>query len=68
MEFIVSADCPITDIPLKQLKTKDNTLIAGIVRGRKTIVPSGDDVILPNDNVIVVVSDHKIDNITEIVL
>ncbi len=68
MEFIVSSDCPIVNIPLKELKTKNNTLIAGIVRGKKTIVPSGDDMILPGDNVIVVVSGHKIDNLTEIVL
>lgn len=67
MEFIVTADCPIVNMPLKELKTQKNTLIAGIIRGRKTIVPSGDDVILPNDNVIVVVSGNKIDNLTEIV-
>ena len=67
LEFIVSPDCPIVNIPLKELKTKDNTLIAGILRGKKTIVPSGDDVILPNDNVVVVVSGHKINDLAEIV-
>lgn len=68
MEFIVTPDCEIINKPLKELNLKPNTLIAGIVRGRKTIIPAGDDEILPNDNVIVVVAGHRIDNLTEIIL
>ena len=41
---------------LSKRKLKKNILIAGIIRGRKSIIPSGSDVILPGDKVIVVAS------------
>lgn len=51
-EFIVQDDFPYAKIPLKDLKLKKNTLFAGIIRGRKVIIPAGQDVILPNDRVV----------------
>jgi len=53
LEFKVREDFPFTGIPLKDLKLKSNTLIAGILRGRKIIIPSGSDCILPEDHVVV---------------
>lgn len=67
MEFIVSADCRIVNKPLKDLRLKPNTLIAGIARGRKAIIPSGDDVILPGDNVIIVAAGHRVNDLTDII-
>ncbi len=67
MEFIVSADCRIVNKPLKDLTLKPNTLIAGIARGRKAIIPSGDDVILPGDNVIIVAAGHIVNDLTDII-
>ena len=54
LEFIVKADFPYCNTLLKDLRLKENTLFAGIIRKRKTIIPSGDDCILAGDRVIVV--------------
>ncbi len=55
-EFKVLADFSYCNIPLKDMKLKNNILIAGIVRKRKAIIPSGNDYIMPDDRVIVVAS------------
>ena len=53
LEFRVQTDFPMTNVPLKDMRLKSGILIAGIIRNRKTIIPSGVDVILPGDRVIV---------------
>lgn len=67
LEFYIETDCDIVDIPLKSMKLKKNVLIAGIVRARKTIIPSGDDVILPGDTVIVLAAGQRINDISDII-
>lgn len=67
MEFKVSEDCSIINIPLKNLDFKSNTLICAIIRGKKTIIPSGDDLILAGDNVLIVTSGHIIGNLSDII-
>lgn len=67
LEFIVRPDCGIVNIPLKELKTKKNTLIGGIIRGRKAIIPSGDDMILPGDSVVVISEGRRLNNLSDIV-
>ena len=54
LEFNVQSDFRALHIPLKDMKLKDNILIAGIIRKRKAFVPSGDDEILVGDKVIVI--------------
>ena len=66
LEFIVRQDFKWLDIPLKELHLKPNTLLAGIIRGRKTIIPSGTDVILPGDRVIVIATGRRICSFGEI--
>ncbi len=66
LEFTVSPDFVGTDTPLKELKLKKNTLIAGIVRGRKTIIPSGADCICADDRVIVLSCEKHINNLSDI--
>lgn len=67
LEFKVASDSPVINIPLKTLKTKRNTLVAGIMRGRKTIIPSGDDMILANDRVIVIAGgEEKLRDLSDI--
>ena len=66
VEFRVNYDSVITDIQLKDLKLKKNILVAGIIRGKKTIIPGGDDVILSDDRVVVVSSDHKLSDLSDI--
>lgn len=66
LEFIVRGGFKWLDIPLKDLSLKSNTLIAGIIRGRKTIIPSGDDRILSGDHVIVIAKGHRVSTLTDI--
>ena len=54
------------DVPLKDLKTRKNLLIAAIVRGDQVIIPSGNDVIMINDRVIIVTSNHYLDDLSDI--
>ncbi len=54
LEFFISDNSPVSNIPLVELNLKDNILIACINRGGKIIMPRGSDVILPGDSVVVV--------------
>ena len=58
----------VTDIPISVLgKTlKENILIAGIIRNRKTIVPGPADSILPGDRVIVLAGGHRLSDLGDI--
>ena len=51
---------------VKELKTKKNTLVAGITRGRKTVIPSGNDMILKGDHVIVLAAGQRVNDLTDI--
>ncbi len=53
IELIVPQDSHLKNKTLKNLKFPPNALIGAIVRENQVIVPSGDDVILPGDDVIV---------------
>ena len=67
IEFIAKKDSAVLGIPLKTLNTKKNTLVAGIIRNRKTIIPSGDDVILADDRVIIIADgNEKLRDLSEI--
>ena len=65
-EFIIKKECKYTNIPLKNLPTKPNTLIACIGRDRKVIIPNGDSHIEVGDSVIVVTKGRPIDNFIDI--
>lgn len=67
LEFNVSADFSHAGKALKDIKFKQNILIAGILRNRRPIVPSGDDVILPGDKVIVIAADHRLYDLSDII-
>ena len=43
VEFIIKKECKFTNVPLKDLPTKANYLIACIGRKRKVIIPNGED-------------------------
>ena len=66
LEFRVKEDFPKLQIPFKALKTKPNILIAGIVRGKKVIVPSGEDMFRSDDKVIVIAAGQRINKLTDI--
>ncbi len=67
LEFKISDDCPIKGKPLKDLELKRNILLAGIIRKRKPFIPSGEDMILPGDMVVVLAAGQRINDITDIV-
>lgn len=66
LEFSVKSDFPQLQIPFKALKTKPNTLVAGIMRDRKTIIPSGEDMLLSGDKVVVLAANQRINTLSDI--
>lgn len=67
LEFNVSADFSHAGKALKEIKFKQNILIAGILRNRRPIVPNGDDVIMPGDKVIVIAANHRLYDLADII-
>ena len=66
LEFISAADPRLNDIPLKDLATKPSILIAGIIRGRRTIVPGGNDCIQAGDRVIILAENQRLSDLSDI--
>ena len=56
----------IFDKPLKDLKLKDNCLIACIIRGATVIIPNGSSTIEVGDNVVVVTTHKNFDDLADI--
>ena len=54
LEFYIPFETNYTNIPLKDLKTKNNMLLACIIRNNQVIIPNGNDSIQPFDTVIIV--------------
>ena len=67
LEFNVRGDFKYAGKALKEIKFKPNILIAGILRNRRPIVPSGDDVIMPGDKVIVIAANHRLYDLSDII-
>lgn len=67
LEFNVLPDFEYVNIPLKDMKFKKNILIAGIIRKRKPIIPSGSDVIMAGDKVIVVASGRQLGDLSDVI-
>lgn len=67
LEFNVSDDFGYTDIPLKDLTLKKNILVAGIIRRRKPIIPTGSDVIQSGDKVIVLAAGMILNDLSDII-
>ncbi len=66
LEFIAKNDSRLVNIPLKDLSLKSGTLIAGIIRDRKTIIPGGNDAIQQGDHVIVVAAEQHFSDLADI--
>lgn len=66
LEFNVSPDFKGMKIPLKELSLKPNILLAGIIRGRRAIIPTGSDMIMPNDKVVVIVTGQQMFDLSDI--
>ena len=66
LEFLAKRQEKFYNVPLRELKIKDNCLIACIIRGTKVITPRGDTSIRLGDNVIVVTTHKNFDDLTDI--
>ena len=66
LEFNIQADAPVIGIPLSELKTRDDVLIACIFRSGKIIQPNGQSRIQEGDKVIVVTTKKGFGDIKDI--
>ena len=67
LEFIAAPDCEIIGVPFKSLHTKSNVLVGGIIRGRRAIIPNGDDCIMLGDRVVVISTGNPLADLEDIV-
>ncbi|MCQ2398962.1 MAG: Trk system potassium transporter TrkA [Clostridia bacterium] len=54
LEFVVLPDFKNVNVPLKELSFKEGVILAGIIRGKDALIPSGDDCIMAGDRVVVI--------------
>lgn len=66
LEFKVQEGFAGIGIPLRDLKLKPNILVAGIIRDRKPIIPSGEATILPDDRVVVMAAGQRLGDLSDI--
>lgn len=67
LEFLIKEENPrLTNIPLMNLPIKKNILVCCINRQNRIIIPGGQDVIQPGDSVVVVLTNERLHDITDI--
>ena len=66
LEFIIKEDSAVAGIPLQNLNLRKNTLVCCIYRNNKVIIPTGQDMMLAGDSVLVVIYGYRIYDIQEI--
>jgi len=54
VEFVVEESTPNCDVPLKNIRLKQDVLIAGIIHDTQSEVPNGESRFVPGDRVVVV--------------
>ena len=65
LEFLARKKEKFYNKPLKELKTKENCLIACIIRDGQVIIPGGNDFIQQNDSVVVVTTHEQFDDLSD---
>ncbi len=66
LEFVVREESPVIGIPIQDLRLKRNLLICSIQHKGKIITPGGQDRISFGDTVVVVTTNHGLDDIRDI--
>ncbi len=66
LEFFAKKPEKFYDKPLKELKIKENCLIACIIRKNEVMIPNGNSCIKQGDNVVVVTTHKNFDDLTDI--
>ena len=67
VEFTITSSFDFTNIPLKQLYLSKDMIIGGIIRNNKSIIPYGDDVIMPNDKVIIITKGQQLKDLGDVI-
>ena len=67
LEFSISEESEVLNVPLTDLSLKPSILVAAIVRGKKIITPSGSDCLQLNDTVVIVTTIKGLKDITDII-
>lgn len=68
LEFIIKSENAYTGVSLKDLNLKVNNIIACIARGRKIIIPNGDDSIQVGDSVVIITMTKQIRDLDDILV
>lgn len=66
LEFSARKPGPVYDRPLKELRIKDNCLIACIIREGAVLIPDGNSRIQLGDNVVVVTTHKNFDDLADV--
>lgn len=66
IEFKIESETNYTNIPFRELKLKDNLLIASIIRNGRSFIPGGDDCFRRGDSVVIVTAHSGFNNIHDI--
>ena len=66
LEFAAKRSEKFYDTPLRELKIKDNCLVACIIRKNKIIIPDGNSQIKLGDNVVVVTTHKNFDDLNDV--
>jgi len=67
LEFKVSENSVCIGKPLKELKIKQNIIIAALSRGKHTIIPDGNTLICPGDHAIIIAKAGRLKDLDSIV-
>ena len=66
LEFIAAKPEPFYGKSLSELSVKRGCLVACIIRGSEVMIPNGNSVIMPGDNVVVVTTRKNIDDLSDV--
>lgn len=66
LEFVIPKATNYTSVPLKDLKIKENHLLACIIRNNKVIIPSGLTTLEPLDSVVIVTTNTSVKDVSDI--
>jgi len=67
IEFTVEGDFKGLNVPLRDLKLKNNVLLCGLVRDGEFILPSGDTILREHDKVLVVTGAKQVTELNQII-
>ena len=66
LEFRITEKSSHLELPIRTWRMRPNTLLACIIRGSKTIIPGGNNMIRPGDRVLVVTTQKQIVRLEDI--